>query len=95
MSLVNAQCLEKQYAVGDSIVKAIRGIDFSIEPESFVAFVGPSWSGKSTLLNMVGCLDPPTSGILEVAGRDITSFSKRDSADFRGEHVALSFRIST
>jgi putative ABC transport system ATP-binding protein len=52
MPLVKAQHLEKQYVAGDITVNAIRGIDFSIEPASFVSFVGPSGSGKSTLLNM-------------------------------------------
>ena len=92
MSLVKAHHLEKQYVVGDIIVKAIRGVDFSIEPASFVSFVGPSGSGKSTLLNMIGCLDPPTSGSLEVAGQDITDLSRKESASFRGEHIGFIFQ---
>lgn len=92
MSLVKAHHLEKQYVAGDIIVKAIRGVDFSIEPASFVSFVGPSGSGKSTLLNMIGCLDPPTSGSLEVAGQDITGLSRKASASFRGEHIGFIFQ---
>lgn len=92
MSLVKAHHLEKQYVAGDIIVKAIRGVDFSIEPASFVSFVGPSGSGKSTLLNMIGCLDPPTSGFLEVAGKDITDLSRKESASFRGEHIGFIFQ---
>ena len=92
MSLVKAHHLEKQYVAGDIIVKAIRGVDFSIEPASFVSFVGPSGSGKSTLLNMIGCLDPPTSGFLEVAGKDITDLSRKESACFRGEHIGFIFQ---
>lgn len=92
MSLVKAHHLEKQYVAGDIIVKAIRGVDFSIEPASFVSFVGPSGSGKSTLLNMIGCLDPPTSGSLEVAGQDITDLSRKASASFRGEHIGFIFQ---
>jgi putative ABC transport system ATP-binding protein len=92
MSLVKAHHLEKQYVAGDIIVKAIRGVDFSIEPASFVSFVGPSGSGKSTLLNMIGCLDPPTSGSLEVAGKDITDLSRKESASFRGEHIGFIFQ---
>ena len=92
MALVKAQHLEKDYIAGDITVKAIRGIDFSIEPASFVSFVGPSGSGKSTLLNMIGCLDPPTSGSLEVAGQDITGLSSKESATFRGEHIGFIFQ---
>lgn len=92
MSLVRAHHLEKQYVAGDIIVKAIRGVDFSIEPASLVSFVGPSGSGKSTLLNMIGCLDPPTSGSLEVAGQDITDLSRQESANFRGENIGFIFQ---
>ncbi|MBW1964426.1 MAG: ATP-binding cassette domain-containing protein, partial [Deltaproteobacteria bacterium] len=56
MTLVTAKALEKTYIAGDITVRAIRGVDFVIEPASFVSFVGPSGSGKSTLLNMIGCL---------------------------------------
>ena len=92
MSLVTAKNLTKTYVTGDIEVRAIRGVDFTIAPGSFVSFVGPSGSGKSTLLNMIGCLDPPTSGSLEVAGRDVTSLSSRDSARFRGDHVGFIFQ---
>ncbi|MCP3892457.1 MAG: ABC transporter ATP-binding protein [Desulfobulbaceae bacterium] len=92
MSLVEAQQLEKHYIAGDITVKAIRGVDFTIEPASFVSFVGPSGSGKSTLLNMIGCLDPPTRGSLQVAGKDITGLNSRDSAGFRGENIGFIFQ---
>ncbi len=92
MSLVEAQQLEKHYIAGDITVKAIRGVDFTIEPASFVSFVGPSGSGKSTLLNMIGCLDPPTGGSLQVAGKDITGLNSRDSAGFRGENIGFIFQ---
>lgn len=60
MTVVKTRRLEKTYQAGNLAIKAIRGVDFSIEPASFVAFIGPSGSGKSALLNMIGCLDPPT-----------------------------------
>ncbi|MEA3386240.1 MAG: ABC transporter ATP-binding protein [Thermodesulfobacteriota bacterium] len=92
MILVTAKALEKTYIAGDITVRAIRGVDFVIEPASFVSFVGPSGSGKSTLLNMIGCLDPPTSGFLEVAGQDVTHLSSKESARFRGEHIGFIFQ---
>lgn len=60
MSLVSANSLEKTYQIGEISVKAIRGINFTIEPASFLSFVGSSSSGKITLLNIIGCLDPQT-----------------------------------
>ncbi len=92
MPIVAAKQLTKHYVAGDITVRAIRGVDFTIEPASFVSFVGPSGSGKSTLLNMIGCLDPPTSGSLEVAGRDVTELSPSQSAAFRGAHIGFIFQ---
>jgi len=92
MSVVVAKQLEKTYIAGDIAVKAIRGVDFTIEPASFVSFVGPSGSGKSTLLNMIGCLDPPTSGSLQVIGKDISSLNRKQAAQFRGEHIGFVFQ---
>lgn len=92
MSLITARQLEKTYIAGDIEVKAIRGVDFTIEPASFVSFVGPSGSGKSTLLNMIGCLDPPTGGSLEVAGQDTSQLNRNEAALFRGKHIGFVFQ---
>ncbi|MEA3548358.1 MAG: ABC transporter ATP-binding protein [Thermodesulfobacteriota bacterium] len=92
MSLITARQLKKTYMAGDIEVKAIRGVDFTIEPASFVSFVGPSGSGKSTLLNMIGCLDPPTGGSLEVVGQDTTRLNRTQAALFRGEHIGFVFQ---
>ncbi len=92
MPIVAAKHLCKTYQVGDIAVPAVRGVDFTIEPASFVSFVGPSGSGKSTLLNMIGCLDPPSDGSLEVAGQDVTSLSRKDSAIFRGDKIGFIFQ---
>jgi len=92
MSLVTADNLEKTYQAGDISVKAIRGVNFTIEPASFVSFVGPSGSGKSTLLNMIGCLDPPTMGYLQVAGQDVASMDRKQAAQFRGKHIGFVFQ---
>ncbi len=92
MTLVTAESLEKTYFSGDIPVKAIKGVDFTIEASSFVSFVGPSGSGKSTLLNMIGCLDPPTSGRLQVAGKDVGALNRRESAAFRGKHIGFIFQ---
>ena len=92
MAVVEARGLEKTYQAGDIAVKAIRGVDFTIEPASFVSFIGPSGSGKSTLLNMIGCLDPPTRGTLTVVGKNIAGLSRQEAARFRGEHIGFIFQ---
>ena len=92
MPLVEARKLEKTYVAGEVEIRAIRGVDFTIEPGSFVSFVGPSGSGKSTLLNMIGCLDPPTAGRLFVAGTDVSTLSRKEGAHFRGEHLGFVFQ---
>ncbi len=92
MSLIRAEGLTKTYRIGDVDVPAVRGVDFTIEPASFVAFVGPSGSGKSTVLNMIGCLDHPTSGHISVLGTDVASLDRRASATFRGNHIGFIFQ---
>ena len=92
MALVETKRLEKTYITGDIEIKAIRGVDLTIEPASFVSFIGPSGSGKSTLLNMIGCLDHPTSGQLTVAGQDITRLDRSMAADFRGRTIGFVFQ---
>ncbi len=92
MSLVNAENLLKTYGSGEVEVKAIRGVNFDIEPASFVSFVGPSGSGKTTLLNMIGCLDTPTDGNLTVADTDVTKLDRNSSARFRGDNIGFIFQ---
>ena len=92
MSLISASNLTKTYRAGDVDVPAVRGVDFAIEPASFVAFVGPSGSGKSTVLNMIGCLDHPTSGTMNVLDTDVATLDRGASAAFRGKHIGFIFQ---
>lgn len=92
MSLIVAENLDKDYQVGEIPLRALRDVSFTIEPASFVSFVGPSGSGKTTLLNLIGCLDKPTAGRLTVAGRDVLSFDRRQSASFRGNNIGFIFQ---
>ena len=92
MSLRRASNLTKTYRAGDVDVPAVRGVDFAIEPASFVAFVGPSGSGKSTVLNMIGCLDHPTSGTMNVLDTDVATLDRGASAAFRGKHIGFIFQ---
>jgi putative ABC transport system ATP-binding protein len=92
MTLVQAAGLKKDYRLGELVVPAIRGVDFSIEAGAFVCFVGPSGSGKTTLLNLIGCLDRPSSGSLKVLGTEVGGLDRREAAAFRGDHIGFVFQ---
>jgi len=92
MALIHAEHLVKTYRAGEVEVRAVKGVDFAIEAKSFVAFVGPSGSGKSSLLNMVGCLDHPTSGKLTVIDTDVSTLDRHAAAKFRGQHIGFVFQ---
>lgn len=92
MGILETRDLKKYYGSGDTMVKAIDGVNFSVEDGEFVAIVGTSGSGKSTLLHMIGGLDRPTSGTVKVAGKEI--FLLRDDAltIFRRRKIGFIFQ---
>ena len=92
MPLITAENLRKDYQAGEVTVKALKEINFKIEPSSFVSFVGPSGSGKTTLLNLIGCLDKPTGGKLTVADTDVLGLNHKESAFFRGKNIGFIFQ---
>jgi putative ABC transport system ATP-binding protein len=92
MELVVAQDVGKDYQAGDIIVNALKKINFSLSAGAFTAFVGPSGSGKTTLLNLIGCLDKPTEGKLTVAGVDVSTLDRKQSAIFRGKNIGFIFQ---
>ena len=92
MTLIRAEQLVKTYRAGEVEVSAVKGVDFAIEAKSFVAFVGPSGSGKTSLLNMVGCLDHPSSGKLTVMDTNVSTLDRRGAANFRGQHIGFVFQ---
>ncbi len=86
--------LSKTYGHGEQAVRAVRNASFSTEPGEFVAVVGPSGSGKTTLLAMVGGLLTPTSGTIEVNGRDIAGLNAGQQAAYRRESVGYVFQAN-
>jgi putative ABC transport system ATP-binding protein len=82
----------RTYRVGNVTVTALDGISLAIVPGEFTVILGPSGSGKTTLLNMIGALDTPTAGRIVVAGRDITSASRRELFRFRRETIGFIFQ---
>lgn len=92
MNILNTENLKKYYGSGDSLVKALDGVDFSVEQGEFVAVVGTSGSGKSTLLNMMGGLDNPTSGSVKIEGKEIAGMSPDELTVFRRRQIGFVFQ---
>ncbi len=92
MKILQTTELKKYYGSGDTMVKALDGVDFSVEDGEFAAIVGTSGSGKSTLLHMIGGLDRPTFGKVEVAGKDIFSLKEDELTIFRRRKIGFIFQ---
>ena len=92
MSILETKDLRKVYGTGDTAVKALDGIDLTVEQGEFVAIVGTSGSGKSTLLHMLGGLDRPTSGSVTVDGKDIFSLKDEALTIFRRRKIGFVFQ---
>lgn len=92
MKILETKQLKKYYGSGDTLVKALDGIDLSVEQGEFVSIVGTSGSGKSTLLHMLGGLDRPTSGVVKVEGRDISKLKDEELTIFRRRKIGFVFQ---
>jgi putative ABC transport system ATP-binding protein len=92
MALIEIKDMYKIYEMGDEEVRALDGINLTIKEKEFVAIIGASGSGKSTLMNMIGCLDTPTSGTYLLDGKDISSFSDRRLAKVRNQKIGFIFQ---
>jgi putative ABC transport system ATP-binding protein len=90
--VVNAQGLGKSYQLGEHTVTALEDISLIVREGDYVAITGPSGSGKSTLMHLIGSLDVPTAGRLEIAGRDITHLSANELAGVRNEVIGFVFQ---
>ena len=92
MNLFTILNLTKEYGEGGAKVTALHRINISIPDGKFITILGASGSGKSTLLNMLGCMDRPTEGKIKFYDTDITSYSKYQMTNFRGEHIGFVFQ---
>ena len=92
-ALIRVRNLNKQYKRGSETIDVLQGLDLDVEPGDFVAFMGPSGSGTTTLLNLLGGLDIPTSGSVTVDGDEITHMSGSKLAKWRARHVGFIFQM--
>lgn len=92
MIVLETQDLRKYYGEGDTLVRALDGVDLTVEEGQFVSIVGTSGSGKSTLLHMLGGLDRATSGKVLVGGRDIFALGADDLTIFRRRQIGFVFQ---
>ena len=90
--LIQARDLRKTYHVGDQVVHALDGLDLDIHANEYVALMGPSGSGKSTLMNMLGCLDSPTSGSYILNDQDVSRLEDDALADIRNREIGFVFQ---
>lgn len=93
MAIAEFRNVSRVYSNGDHELRALDVVDLTLEEGKFVVILGPSGAGKSTLLNMLGGLDSPTSGSITVCGRDISSLTKNELADYRAETVGFVFQF--
>jgi putative ABC transport system ATP-binding protein len=90
--IIRIEGLTKHYRIGDEVIKALNGVDLSIRKNEYVALMGPSGSGKSTIMNIIGCLDTPTSGSYFLNGPDVAQLSDNELAEIRNKEIGFVFQ---
>jgi putative ABC transport system ATP-binding protein len=90
--VIQIEGITKEYVMGESVIQALRGVDLFIRRNEYLAVMGPSGSGKSTLMNMLGCLDSPSSGRYEFNGKDVASMEDDELAEIRNREIGFVFQ---
>lgn len=90
--IIRLQSITRDFALGNQTVKVLKGIDLQIQRGEYVALMGPSGSGKSTMMNLLGCLDTPTSGTYELNGTDVSRLSDNELAEIRNKEIGFVFQ---
>jgi putative ABC transport system ATP-binding protein len=92
MSLINLTSITKHYEMGSQVVKALDGIDITVNKNDYLAFIGSSGSGKSTMLNILGCLDKPTSGQYHLNGKNVEILDQNELSEIRNLEIGFIFQ---
>src|SRR3954452_11351786 len=92
MSLIRLQQISRRYQMGTETVHALREVSVEIQRGEYVAIMGPSGSGKSTLMNLIGCLDTPSSGRYELNGTDVSEMDDNQLAEIRNREIGFVFQ---
>ena len=90
--MIEMRAIRKVYDTGRVAVEALKGVDLDIDRNEYVALVGPSGSGKSTLMNLLGCLDTPTSGLYRLSGETVGGLDRNRLAEIRNRHIGFVFQ---
>jgi putative ABC transport system ATP-binding protein len=90
--IIHLESIRKNYYLGKQVIEVLKGISFDIFKNEYVALMGPSGSGKSTLMNILGCLDTPTSGTYILNGKDVSRTADNDLADVRNTEIGFVFQ---
>src|SRR5207245_3669318 len=90
--VIDIENITKDYVMGEETVHALRGVSLQIHKNEYIAVMGPSGSGKSTLMNMLGCLDTPTSGRYEFNGKNVAEMNDDELAAIRNREIGLVFQ---
>lgn len=91
-SLIEIKEIKRNFVLGNEIVYVLKGIDLEIKKGEYVALMGPSGSGKSTLMNLLGCLDTPTSGSYILNGKDVSKMDDNELAEIRNKEIGFVFQ---
>tara|TARA_B100000029_G_scaffold516757_2_gene633748 strand:- start:758 stop:1441 length:684 start_codon:yes stop_codon:yes gene_type:complete len=92
MNIIQTENLTKDYFLGNQTIKALREVSFTIQRGEFIAIMGPSGSGKSTLMNIIGCLDSPTSGDYFLNGQSVSTLDENELAKIRNKEIGFVFQ---
>lgn len=90
--IINIENIEKTYVMGSEKIRALRDVSMQVNENEFVAIMGPSGSGKSTMMNMIGCLDSPTSGTYHLEGQDVSKMDSDQLAEVRNQKIGFIFQ---
>lgn len=92
MNIIETRDIAKRYIMGAEVIEALKSVTIDIQKGEYVAFMGPSGSGKSTLMNLIGCLDSPTSGSYVLNGKDVSNMTENELAETRNSEIGFVFQ---